>query len=229
MKVLFVVQARSFWLFEVARLNPRGLSFQAVFGALKERYQFAQFPKNALDLDEQRTLSFKAGTFVNRHKTPVLVGFSIYNDGWHADTLSSTDDSTQFLEEVAAWMEKDFGFVIPEVKKAYLSQIDFESSVSLSRLNPSLNQVAQLIGNRYGSVDAQERRFGASGLSFWTEDFGKPLAPASFKFERKIGAPFAADHYFSQAPLDTKSHLEVLQQIESILIPEAAPQERPNV
>src|SRR6266481_3188167 len=100
MKILFVGLARSIWLFNTYMLNPKGLSFQPLLEKISERYQFAKAPKNALDLDEQSALSFKSGTFVNSKGASVLVGFSIYADGLVVDTLSSTDDSDAFLEEI---------------------------------------------------------------------------------------------------------------------------------
>ncbi len=217
MKILYVGLARSIWLFDLSLLNPRGLSIQPVLESLKERYQFARAPKNALDVDEQKALTFKAGTFINSKGTPVVVGFSLYSDGWNADTLATTDDSTEFLIEISDWIQKDFGFVVPAAKKAYLSQVDFESDAPLAVLNPHLDALSQLIQAQYKSVDGKKRQFDTTGLSIWTEDLGQPLAPAPFKFERKIGAPFVSNHYFSQAPLETQPHIDVLHQMTAML------------
>jgi len=37
------------------------------------------------------------------------------------------------------------------------------------------------------------------------------------KIERKISAPFSANHYYSQAPLPTAAHMELLNEFEAIL------------
>ncbi len=56
-----------------------------------------------------------------------------------------------------------------------------------------------------------------TAIQFWTEDFGKPGAPAAFSIERKISAPFSANHYFSQAPLQTTDHINSLKEFEERL------------
>ncbi|HET9367660.1 MAG TPA: hypothetical protein VFO22_06280 [Candidatus Udaeobacter sp.] len=56
-----------------------------------------------------------------------------------------------------------------------------------------------------------------AGVGFWAEDAAKPGARALIKFERKFNAPFSANHYFAQAPLETKSHFELLNQLEVIM------------
>ena len=217
MKVLFVGLARSVWLFDTSSLNPKGLSLQPVYEKISEKYKFAKAPKNALDFDEQKALSFKAGTFVNSKGTPVLVGFTIYSDGLVADTLSSTDDSTAFLVELTNWI-KEYGLALPpNVKKTWVSQMDVECDTPLVKLNPKLTKFLKSIESRVKPVDGNSRQFDVGGLSFWTEDITKSGAPAVVKFERKWQAPFSANHYFSQAPLETREHIDLLNELELLL------------
>jgi hypothetical protein len=218
MKLLFVGMARSIWQFETNMLNPKGLAFQPVIEKLMEKYKFASAPKNALDFDEQKTLTFKAGTFVNSKGTAVAVGFTIYSDGFVGDTFSNTSDSDDFLTEIMNWLIKDFGFAVPpNIGKGYLSQMDIECETPLVQLNPKLENLLKYIESRVRSVDGKPREYDVGGLSFWTEDVTKPLAPAIIKFERKYHASFSANHYFSQAPMRTEEHLAFLNELELLL------------
>jgi hypothetical protein len=218
MKILFVALARSVWLFDTNLLNPKGLSLQPVYEKIGEKYKFAKAPKNALDFDEQKALSFKAGTFVNSKGTPVVIGFTMYGDGLVADALSSTDDSTEFLVELTNWMIRDYGLTLPSsVKKTWVSQMDVECETPLVKLNPKLTKLLQSIESRVKPVDGKPRQFDVAGLHFWTEDITKFGAPAILKFERKWQAPFSANHYFSQAPLETREHIELLNELELLL------------
>jgi len=214
MNVLYVGLARSLWLFDVPLMNPMGISLQGVFDMLREKYKFGQSPKHQLDFDAQQGLAFKSGTFTNAKDVPILVGLTIYKDGFVADSLSSTDDSTDFLQELAGLIEKNFGLSIPRVKKGYVSQVVFESDVSLTQISPLFLHFLKLLDKRYKPVDEKPRHFETAGVSFWTEDVSQPLAPAAFKVERKIGAPFSDNQYFSQAPLETHLHIELLNSIE---------------
>jgi hypothetical protein len=215
MNVLFVGLARTIWLFELARLNPTGMSLKAVIEEIGKRYRFAKAPANELDLDEQRSLAFKAGTFTGARKVSIIVGLNIYNDGLAADTVSSTDESTEFLLDLAKWLNDTYGLAVPKERRViYLSQIDFQSEVSLINLNRRLEAFAENLQNLAKSAD---KPYEVGSIQFWTEDIGKPGSASPVKIERKVSAPFSANHYFSQAPLPTKAHMELLNEFEAIL------------
>jgi hypothetical protein len=218
MNVLYVGLARTIWLFDLNLLNPTGLSLQVVIDEIGKKYRFAKAPKNLLDVDEQKGLSFKAGTFLSSKGVPMLINFTIHTDGVVADTMSSTDVSTEFLVELTSWINQDYRLVLPrDVKKAYVSQMDVECETPLTNLNPRLIEFLKSIESRVKPSDGKFRPFDVAGLSFWTEDATKLGAPAVFKFERKFQAPFSANHYFSQAPIETREHLDLLNEFEHLL------------
>jgi hypothetical protein len=218
MKVLYTGLARSIWGFDLNVFNPKGLSLQPIIETLNERYQFGKSPKNQLDVDDRKSLSFKGGLFKDSKGTPVSITFTIFNDGFVADTTASTDVSTEFLTEVRSWIESDYGLKLPtRVRKAFVSQLDVECEWSLLQLSPILGKLGEFIDSHVKTLDERERHFDFSGLSFWTEDVDKTSAPATFKFERKISAPFSTKHYFSQAPLETQHHREALDMLETFL------------
>jgi hypothetical protein len=213
MNVLYVGLARTIWIFDFSQLNPTGLSLRGVIDEVGKRYQFAKTPKNELDLDEQRSLAFKSGTFTGQRNVPLFVNLSIYSDGFAADTTSSTDESTEFLNNLAKWLNDTYGLTVPkERRELYLSQIDFRMETSLG-LNPRLAPLSKLVESRVKTRSPIE----AGSIQFWAEDFNKPGAPAPIKVERKIGAAFSSDHYFSQAPIPTKDHITFLNDFEAIL------------
>jgi hypothetical protein len=214
MKILYVGLARTIWLFNFALVNPTGINLRGVFDALGKRYQFGKTPKNEIDFDDQNSLSFKSGTFVGQRKVPLLIDLNIYNDGIVVDARSSTDESTEFLNDVANWLQDTYGLAIPKERRvAYLSQIDFQWDVSLGNLNPGLAALAGQANEH--SVPKSE--FEVASIQFWTEGFSRPNAPAPLKIERKIPAPFSSNHYFSQAPMETKDHIAFLNAFEALL------------
>ena len=171
-------------------------------------------------MNEQRAIAFQFGTFSNSKKVPIGVSLAIYNDGVQVDTVSSTDDCTEFLQDVASWLTQTFGFVIPatsKIKEGFFSQIEVESNISLESLNPKLASFVKTLQSRVKPLDGKSRNFEVSGIGCWAEDLLVSGAPAAFRFERKHGAPFASNRYFSSAPLETKEHLKALQELETIL------------
>ena len=218
MKILYVGLARTIWLFDFNLLNPKGLNLQAVFVAIGKRYQFAKIPASPLDFNESKGLPFKAGTYTNSKGNPLLVLFTIFLDGFVAETMSSTDDANEFLVDLTEWLNQEFGLVVPvDVKKLWVSQIDYESDVSLINLNPQLERIIKFFQARVKPQIEKAREYEVAALHFWSEDVAKPGAPAAVKFERKIDARFSDNHYFSQAPLQTQDHKDLLNDLEKLL------------
>lgn len=213
MNVLYVGLARTIWLFDLGLLNPTGMSLKSVVEGITQRYQFSKAPKNETDADEQKSLAFKGGTFTGRRKVPLFVGLNIYTDGFVADTMASTDDSTEFLDDLARWLNETYKLAVPKHTVAYLSQIDFQSEVPLTGINPRLKSYVEILQKQVASTSPLD----VTSIQFWTEDFGKPGTPAAIRIERKISAPFSANHYFSQAPMSTRSHMESLTTFEAML------------
>lgn len=220
MKLLYVTLARAIWLFDMRLLNPKGLSLHEVFQKIAERYRFAKFPKDPLDFNEQKALAFEQGVFTNSRQESIAVSFAVWNNGVTAETSSTTRDATEFLREFFEWINREYGFWIPSGKglnKGYLSQIDVECDRPLISVNPRLELLSKMLTNRYSPLDGKPREFVVGGLQFWTEDVGQLLAPAAFRFERKWGFPAGANQFFSQAPLETQDHMELLNELENIL------------
>jgi len=220
MNLLYVEIARSLWMFDLRLFNPKGLGIQGTFEKLAEKYRFAKFPKHVLDLNDQKALAFQHGTFLNSANIPIGISFTIYNNGVTAETSSCTDDATEFLLEVASWMSEEYGFVIPSGKdlgKGYFSQVGVEFDAPLSGMNATLPTIAKSLSSRVKTLDGNTRQFDVGALNFWTEDIGQPLAPAAFRLERKWKTSFARNEYFSQAPLETAEHIDVLKQLEAAL------------
>ena len=218
MKILFVGLARAIWLFELAELNPTGKSLQPVIEGIGKKYQFAKVPQNITDLANTKGLAFEAGTFLNSRGVPILITLKVFSDGFVVDTMSSTDDSTAFLVDLNTWIKQEFDIQIPpHARRGFLSQIDFQCETSMSRLDPRLDQFSRRIESLVKPADGRARHFELAALNFWTEDVNVPGAPPIVKFERKISAAFAANHYFSQAPVETDAHKQLLLEFELLL------------
>jgi len=218
MKVRYVVLARSLWMFDLNLLNPKGLSWQGVLERLTERYKFAKAPKHLLDLNEQKNLAFQLGTFINSKNLPISIAFYVYNNGFSAETQSSTDDATEFLEEMTSWITKEYGFVVPpDLRRGYVSQVEVECDTPLTALNPKLSAFLHEIERRVKTIDGKPRQFDVGAIQCFTEDVNQMMAPAVFRFERKWGSPFASNQYFTQSALETGEHIELLNKLEQLL------------
>jgi hypothetical protein len=216
MKLISVALARTVLQFELNQVS-QGRDLWPVCQELIERYHFAGAPKNALDLDDQKALSFKQGSFVNSKDLSVSVSISIFSNGLVVDALSSTDDTDEFLEEIQQWVAEDFGLVVPPgAGRAYVSQLDVESDFSFVKFHPQVAELAEAMTHMVSTVEGKPRTFDFGVLQFWTEDVNPATSPAIFRFERKIGLPFASNRYFTQAALKTIDHMAFLDALEAL-------------
>jgi hypothetical protein len=210
MKLLSVALARSLWFFDTNELNPGGKDiYHHLFPALIEDYKFKTHPKFGDDIS--LGMKFTNGEFVKDDGTVLVVNATIFSDGLCAETYSSTKDSDEFLAEVLANLP-DLGFAYEADMirhRAYASQLNVKCSKRLDALNPKLADFARRL-SLAGTI------FDFSAVEFWP-DQTRTLKPANFSFQRKIGDPHASDRYWSQAPLPTEEHLELLQEFEALL------------
>lgn len=218
MKVLYIENAKATWLFDLRLVNPRGMKISYLLNGISEQYRFARVPKSPLDISEGG-LSFVEGVFQNSKGVDVGVSLTAYGDGLVADTFSNTNNSTEFLRDLAQYA-KQLGFDFPdesEIGKGFQSALTVSCNNSIARLLPSLDPIAKMIESNITTMDGKPRRIEFSGISMHSEDVGKNKAPIVFKFERKWMQPFDSNWYFSQGPLETDKHIAVLEQIEMAL------------
>lgn len=223
MKLLSVMVARAVWLFDILDLNPKGKSiFPDLFDWLKDNYQFQKFPKSISDVDQRGGWVFSEGNFQIQEEIFIDVELSIYNDGLVANTRSSTKDAEAFLQNVLESACKEFSLIFDQSmirRKLYLSEMNVKLDGSLSRINPALEELAAKISSAVGLKDGVGFQFG--GLSFLVDALLLPLLQqylAPFALERKVGAPFSENRFYSKAPLPTEKHLELLSDLEKMII-----------
>lgn len=220
MQLLAVKQARSIWLIYLADLNPRGHNLFSLIPLIIEKYKFLLFPNpNKLEeFDLQKGIKFGNGSFQKDPQYNIEVDLTIYNDGFIADTRSSTKDSDTFLDEFLTWISSEFNLVpYQEVlrKKSYVSELWVHTDKSLKTLNPRLENFAKKINSLIEGHNHHLINYEPTGIIFNTDPVLYP--PGPFRFERMIEVPFAENRYYSAAPLQTEVHLELLEELESIL------------
>lgn len=223
MKLLNVTIARAIWLFDILDLNPKGKSiFPDLFEWLEAEYHFKKLPKSVDERDAQGGWSLQQGEFQVTEEIFKSVDLGIYSDGLVATTQSTSDDSEHFLTNLLELACKEFSLTFePSMlrRKMYLSEINVQIDGSLGRLNPKLDEFARKISSAFTLGDGVG--FQVSGISFAADQLTLPLSKtlfSAFALDRKIGAPFSENRYWSKAPLPTNKHLELLQELEKLLL-----------
>jgi hypothetical protein len=136
------------------------------------------------------------------------------NDGVVADTRRSTEVGDQFLESLLNTAAKLFKLNYrPDIvrKKLYLSEVSLKSDKHLETACAGFKKFGDKLSDVLG------RKFAFSSVAWWT-DPETPNRNVQFRFERKLGAAFTEQRYFSSAPMQTEDHLNLLAELEKTLV-----------
>ena len=219
MELLNISMARAVWLLDIAELNPRGKTIMPeLLEWAKEEYHFEKAPSSVTDIDEKtKSLDFDRGQFQVREEFFVDVALKIFNDGFVAETCSSTRDSEAFLKDVVESATKEFSLAYkPEMVRAKMStsEVFIRSIKDLTGINPKLSEFMAKMANLIPTNPGSD--YTVASIAFWAVRRPLPeMSLAQFRFERKVGSLPHENKYYSSAPLHTDDHLALLDEFET--------------
>jgi hypothetical protein len=218
MQITAIIMARALAFVEVQELNPRGRTFYPDIGAaLVQRFNFQVFPQKPEDFDEQKGILFEDGKFPEG----TIDRVQIFTHGILLDTRVSTDVSAKLLHDTLLWAKTQLGLHYEEgmiKRQAFVSQLTFESTLKLTKLNPVLPKAESLISSRLSSSVGQPVHYETTAVLLNLDQSTTKLTPGPFTIERRAEIPFSDNKYFSSAPLSTEDHVGLLQEIEKVLV-----------
>jgi hypothetical protein len=124
------------------------------------------------------------------------------------------------LEDFLAWIPEHFldGQEIKITYRAYVSQMVVNSKATPLKFLESLNAIGERkakarmdYGQSAASYRATSFRMGAD------PDDNKSVRAPDFVFERRVGASFAEELYFTSAPVNTSDHWLLLSALEKLI------------
>lgn len=213
MQIVSVDLARSIWFFPSEDLNPRGLDFQPILLAIKNRYGFAEYKRTdppATGPLHRFGLGAYAGGIEDRGIE--ITELALYNDGISADTRHSTDATNSFLGDLLRFVSQHGLTYKPAMirKREYRSKLVVESDLDMFSLNPGLPAFLSLLQQTCNSAE----EFAPVQVEFATDHSNPPI----FTFARRAGLTFDQDRYFSSAPVDTETHRKLVEAFEEMLL-----------
>jgi hypothetical protein len=234
MKLVHPRLARSIWLFDMRDLNPKGKDLTSdLIEWIKESYGFVTAPDpnnptlvsppNPVTTGAQAPivpqgpggLVFQKGHFQAHEEIFIEISsLTMYSDGVVVDTASSTDDADQFAKDLLESAARAFALAYDAEtvrKRLYLSELIVRSDIALEVLNPHLNAFTERLSGAFSNGSTP--KFKVGGISFWTEP-NEAGNSKVFTLERQAGKSFMEQRYYSQAPLPTKQHLVLLEDLE---------------
>lgn len=217
MDLASILLARAMAWIEPIDLNPKGAVFYPeLTKALVARYGFQKFPQKLEDFDESKGVTFGVG----RLGDTVIEQLVIYTYGIVLDTRVSTLESRRLLEEAFEWGRKDLGFVYkPDMVKRwqYASQVTFRSTAQMTGAGSAVERLAASVAKGVADTMGESLKYDLAILSLDYDQLTRKHPLGRFSIQRRDNTPFSENKYFSDAPLPTDLHINLLEQFEKDL------------
>lgn len=215
MKVTAIKLARVIALFDTNELQPTGtVPMSKMAAALVKKFEFQKQSESGSKPDEQNGFVFQDGVWSG---IPVEK-LTVYNDGLILDTRASTLQSHQILREALVWGKEKLGLHFDEEMLGnlrYLSTFLFQSDAPLLTHSDPINNAARKMAEVRRSITGSVRPYQGIriDINFDQREHTEPIA--AFTIQRLATAPFRSNRYFTQAPVPTDMHIEIVKQFET--------------
>jgi hypothetical protein len=215
MKLSAVTLARVLAFIETADLSSgANVFYPDLVAGIVEQFRFQKFPVKAEDFDEQKGVEFLGGQWEG---VPVLK-LVIYWNGFILDTESSTSESERIVEEALVWASGKFKLKYTSgmiSRRRYLSNLTFYSDRNLLGLHPAIPKLTSSLHEKIKERTGLDLAYEVTRLDV---DFARhegQIPIAAFTIQRRGQTPFEENKYFSEAPLPTDIHINLLEQFEA--------------
>jgi hypothetical protein len=223
MRVIAFDTARVTVLFPIEEVMPLGgVIAPDTVNEVISRYNFAKGPDLGLSREELQKigLKFENGQYNVQGQTAPIVSFVIFLDGVVIDA-SKTDDAEEFWDDLCKWLiaQKKFRDFTISPARRFVSQIVTEFDTPLSKLINGFDDLTRLVSDRMAPIYDAQIKLGLArvDLEFDRLSERSSLIIPRFIIERRANIEFSRERYYCSAPLRTKNHVEVLQQIEGAI------------
>jgi len=197
--------------------SPRADAVQKI----KDKYKFLMAPERYQDIFPQnpmQPITFQGGQIAIDKRAVGILQIQFVQNMIVVDTQTSTDDSDWIVDDFITTANTEHPeSITPAGPPYYVSQIEFDLEKPPD-LPPQFEDAGKIIDRFLAGYGETVPKFGPWGvtLNIDAHELGV-LPPAFFALERRVGFPFSAKVFFSQAPLRTKDHIVVLEKLDTII------------
>lgn len=184
---------------------------------IQERYQFWQHPKSPEEFDLNSGAKFKTGVF----EGTLIDTLSIYRNGLSVEGRADNAKLDAIIDDILAFTGREFNIHFEPsepLSKGFASAVEVRGDPSIAQklaaFSPVLERLTLMVA-KYGFTITN---YEVTGFIAQSEpEAGEPTAPSRFIFEHRAGTRLDSGVYYSEAPVSTQEHMELLQMIEAIL------------
>lgn len=184
---------------------------------LKERHSFWVAPESPTHFNLDDGARFEMG----KHGELNIESLTIFRNGILVEAVCDTDALTDFVDELIQWAESDYSCRITDsapVRQTHKSILEFQMESIFAENFDRFEKVSEQLNNCLGKQGMAETDFKLHGLTFSANSVtASPLIPSQFTIERRANIPREENFFFSDAPLRTAQHLEIISLFEELI------------
>jgi hypothetical protein len=200
----------------------RGFPSKDIIDFIAKRYSFSARPPDGAETQGIQLLTFASGSFTLDQGLVGVGGISLVLNGDIA-FAANTDIADAILDDLTSQLETVFGFRYSTTtkRKVYQSHITVELNVGLEEKIAGLRGFETFLNKQ---LPRPTPPFKIKRIGFGYGDVPNPLQmqpslealeSADFLIERRAGAPYEANRYYSIAPMKTDEHIRLLERLEA--------------
>lgn len=197
--------------------NADNLFVPEFVSEIQRRYTFWEVPRNIGEFNLDTGAKFSTGRF----KEITISALQLYRNGIFAESQASTSSIDHFADDLLSWVQSEFKIeclISQPVKRRYFSSIEVKVSVDVSSKFERLNKVSTMLSKMANDSGVEVASYEFSGLTINSEPNPKNVVQTGrFVFERRQGEKYEDNIFYSEAPVTSDQHLELLTELEKSL------------
>jgi hypothetical protein len=177
------------------------------------KYNFAKFPKSIEELDLSKGIEFLEGSSGDYP----IQKFAIWSTLLVLETRVDTNVSQSIIEEILQWAKGEFGinYSSTSIKRfGYISDVTFYSDEPILDVNPAVRTLARKCSEALTGIWQEPVVYEPFTVRVGHDPSARKNPIAPFMIEHRAETKFLENKYFSEAPLPTDMHWELLREFE---------------
>lgn len=215
MKLSAILMSRVLAFVDTADLRPTsGLHAPDFVEEVAKQFHFQKYPQTLEEFDIQKGMEFLNGKIGKRAITKLALWPNIVV----IEGRRNSTDCQTMLGEILEWATVKFDLnYSPEMirRYAFVSDISFVSDAPILAFSPLLQRIADRTGKALSETWKEQVVYELFDLKIGHDPLIRKWGIAPFQITRRAEHKFSENKYFSEAPLPTDLHIELLEEYEA--------------
>jgi len=203
---------------DTADLSPTsGIHGPEFVEEMVKQFGFQKFPQTLEEFDSSKGIEFLIGRIGRRAITKLV----IWPNTLVIEGRSNTTECKEALREMLEWATERFKLsYTPKMirRYAYVSDLTFSSSAPLLDIFPLFSRIADKTGRALTEIWEEPIKYDLLDLKIGHDPLARSWGIAPFQIARQSQHKFSEGKYFSEAPLPTDLHVELLEEYEAGIV-----------